>query len=104
MNCDLKSIKISDTTKIIEKDAFVCSTIEAINLGNGLERIEKRGFANVYSLKSIVIPESVKYIGDDAFFNYTNFTNIYVRGKKNASEFKDGIGKRWSGLFPVKYI
>lgn len=104
LNCDLKSIKISDTTKIIEKDAFVCSTIEAINLGNGLERIEKRGFANVYSLKFIVIPESVKYIGDDAFFNYTNFTNIYVRGKKNASEFKDGIGKRWSGLFPVKYI
>ncbi len=104
LNCDLKSIKISDTTKIIEKDAFVCSTIEAINLGNGLERIEKRGFANVYSLKFIVIPESVKYIGDDTFFNYTNFTNIYVRGKKNASEFKDGIGKRWSGLFPVKYI
>ena len=104
LNCDLKSIKISDTTEIIEKDAFVCSTIEAINLGNGLERIEKRGFANVYSLKFIVIPESVKYIGDEAFFNYTNFTNIYVRGKKNASEFKDGIGKRWSGLFPVKYI
>lgn len=104
LNCDLKSIKISDTTKIIEKDAFVCSTIEVINLGNGLERIGKRGFANVYSLKFIVIPESVKYIVDDAFFNYTNFTNIYVRGKKNASEFKDGIGKRWSGLFPVKYI
>ena len=48
---------------------------------NYVVRIANGAFKNCSGLKSIVIPESVKVIGDEAFYWCINVENIYIQGE-----------------------
>lgn len=68
-----RSIKLSKNLKCIEKGAMVTeprlndSTINRIDLPNGLKYVGPIAFLGFTSLKSISIPASVDHIGDYAF-------------------------------------
>lgn len=104
INCNLEYIRFNSMTRIIEESAFCGSDLRRVDFGEGLERIERRAFANSPSLNYVVIPKDVRYIGDEAFFSYFGAADIYVMGKKDESGFIDGVGKRWQGSSTVEYI
>ncbi|MCD4714931.1 MAG: leucine-rich repeat domain-containing protein [Clostridiales bacterium] len=92
----LKAIDLPNQVKQVGEGAFFgLRNVEEINLGNGLESIEKYAFYGVGSYEGIelVIPESVKYIGESAFAN-VNITHVYFyaedvvfqEGDSNSSE------------------
>lgn len=88
---NLKKIEIPNSVVTIEEDAFFCSDVEKILLNDGLQRIKAYAFQStnikeisfprtVYhidhasfrdcrKLKNITFPLSLKYIGEEAFFN-----------------------------------
>lgn len=103
INCRLESIKFNSMARIIEESAFCGSDIKKVSFGEGLEIIERRAFANSPYLGIVVIPKSVKYIGDEAFFSCFGAADIWVEEKKDESDFIDGVGKRWHGGSVVKY-
>ena len=57
---------------------FYCSNIESIIIPNSVESIGDDAFAWCRSLKSIIIPDSVKWIGDDAFIWCKNLKSIVI--------------------------
>ena len=67
-NIPLKSVKIGNGIKTIEKDTFnYCADIEALELGNSIETIGEAAFYNCSSLEALVLPESLKTIEKEAF-------------------------------------
>ena len=66
-NVSLQNLIVSDTVKIIGRDAAGSSEIYNIQLGNQVESIGAGAFSNVWYLEEIVLPDSVKEIGYGAF-------------------------------------
>ena len=64
-NCEsLKSVELPDNVKTIGKWAFAaCPNLESVTM-NGVERIEEGAFCG---LTSVHLPNSLKFIGDEAF-------------------------------------
>lgn len=74
-NSNLKTIYGTSFTGAL--GAFAnCTSLENINLPEGLTDIKKGAFSGCTSLKNIVIPESVTSIGDVAFSGCTNLESI----------------------------
>ena len=57
-----------------------------IDLGENLEKIGGQIFYNCTSLKSIIIPQSVKSIANSAFEHVQNLKEIIINNKENAIE------------------
>jgi len=110
----LKKAVLPNGLKEISFEAFAETALEEISLPDSLESIGQAAFRNgfpvrlykknelgemvlfyekhVYSnLSSIVIPESVTYIGDEAFFGRENLNSI----KFEALDKVEYIGKDW---------
>lgn len=68
-NTQMKEINIPSNVKTIEDCAFMFSALEKINVEEGLESIGKEAFAYSSYLDGtdITLPNSVTYIGDNAF-------------------------------------
>lgn len=62
-----KEYEVPDTTEIIEYGAFSFSHIETVVLPEGLKRIENLAFIYTPFLNAPVFPESLEYIGENAF-------------------------------------
>ncbi|MDE6473467.1 MAG: leucine-rich repeat domain-containing protein, partial [Ureaplasma sp.] len=68
-NKNLKNIILPKNTKEIGERSFrCCISLESINLPNTLKKINDQAFAES-GLKSLVIPESVTYLGSGIFMN-----------------------------------
>lgn len=89
--CEIETIIISDTVKVIEPFAFVrnnavktvvlgdntrvlrpyafdtCNNLVTVELNQGLEVIDEYVFSNCEKLENVTIPDSVQYIGRRAF-------------------------------------
>lgn len=79
------TLVIPDSVKVIGNDAFsLCRSLKTLVLGNSVERIEQRAFFgctrlnNAASDGDLVIPESVKSIGEAAFMNCSGFTGQLI--------------------------
>jgi len=72
----VQSVSISDSVKVIGMYAFFASNVDALSLGNGVEIIAPFAFYACRKLKTLVIPDSVTYIGKYAFCNGEVLTNI----------------------------
>ena len=80
-NPNLKEIVIPESVKQIGDTAFYnCSAVESITFeGNNLERLERGAFWNCNSVsENIVLPESLQYIGEYAFCQIYDITEIVV--------------------------
>lgn len=68
LNCtDINEVSFPSTITVIGDNAFMHSSLETLNLPNGLNHIGKMAFAQCQQLTKIFIPGSVKFIGERAF-------------------------------------
>ena len=77
-NQSIRKVTLPDSIKVIESDAFASSTLEEINLPEGLEDIGYEAFEYCQSLKSITIPDSVTFISSWAFNNCTSLESAKI--------------------------
>ena len=64
----LRSVKLPSTLRVIEEGAFMlCLSLSRLELPQGIEELRDMCFENS-ALEEIVIPESCRYIGEEAFF------------------------------------
>lgn len=98
-DCDnLRSIEMPSTLEEIKKHAFSsCNELSEIILNEGLKKIQNVIYSGS-KLMSIVIPESVEYIGSCAFGN-ENMT-IYCKAEEKPSEWEND----WNLIYGADYI
>ncbi len=63
----IHNVALPSTVAEIGEYAFSLASLEQIDLGSGLKRIGNNAFAGNGNLKTITIPSSCTYIGDNAF-------------------------------------
>lgn len=68
-NCaKLRRVKLPSTLKVIEEGAFMlCFSLSRLELPKGIEELRDMCLENS-ALEEITIPDSCRYIGEDAFF------------------------------------
>ena len=71
---------IHETATRIAPFIFQGEPISAIEIPEGIKRIEEGAFADCAQLKSIVIPASVEYIGEGAFMGCTSLEEVEFKG------------------------
>lgn len=76
-NHSLKTYDIPANVKQIDYAAFRYSSLESVNIPNGVTIISRNAFANSYDLKDVSIPDGVTIIGSNAF-QLTNIENITI--------------------------
>ena len=79
---------VPDGVKIIGSYAFSRSNIESIIIPEGVEEIKNNAFADCLNLKEVVIPSTVKVLGYD-FQNYNVFIGCSSLEKISISENND---------------
>ena len=92
-NCtSITGVTIPDSVKVIEEGAFEdCSYLTTVRIGNGVESIGSRAFLYT-SISSIVIPDSVTFVGYDLFGAHlddphpTKMYGITINGKLRLNE------------------
>ncbi len=97
--------KVPDSVKVIAERAFHSCDLSEIAFGNGLTDIEKRGFDESKALKRIALPESLANIGEGAFSECYNLTEIYYDGNEEMWRriTKGGRNKGLDKLVVYKY-
>lgn len=74
----LKSVKIANSVKIIERYAFFyCEALTDLDLGTGVTTIELMAFNSCFSLKSVVLPASLQTLNAESFSD-SGITGIAV--------------------------
>ena len=80
-----------DSLKQISQFAFAsCYNLENVYLNYGLKSIERGAFVNCKSLNYVVLPDTVKYIGSQAFTHGTIFSNTTFTPDTWARDFAVG--------------
>ena len=103
-NANLTDVEMASTVQYLKNNAFsMCSSLESIDLPEGLLYIGNQAFLNV-PLKSVTLPDSLKYVGTQAFealkYDYSTYPAIttYV----GASEITLGggvTGLGWNAFY-----
>ncbi len=88
---DLRSITLPSTLKRIEEKAFFRCSFEEIALPDTLSYIGKDAFGYCVNLTELEIPGSVTEIGEYAFYNCTKLLKITL----DTSEASVTLGKSW---------
>jgi len=73
-----KPLVFPETIKAVSEEAFIGLTVEEIDLGDGVEIIGARAFANCKNLVFLDLPDNVQ-IGENAFEGCPNLTLICTR-------------------------
>ena len=74
----LKEITIPEGVTKIDSRAFLqCKRLKKVNLPNTLEEIDLKAFEQ-YGFSNIVLPSSLKTIGDSAFLSCSNLNNLTI--------------------------
>jgi hypothetical protein len=101
----VKEINIPDTVKILDIGSFSFSLLEKINFTNGslLEKINQNCFA--YSkLINLKLPNTVKYIGMNAFFKCLNTINISNKSLLNHIDYLSFSNSLITKIFIPKHV
>ena len=75
---DFAKLEIPEHVKSLSKNMFNNSKINKLVLNEGIESIEQ-GALSGYTAKEIILPKSLKYIGN---YNFSQATTIHVMGKR----------------------
>ena len=81
-------LRLPHALKEIRDESFMGTTADKVVIGEMCERIGARAFAGCWSLKVVVIPESVTEIADDAFENLGRLIIVAPEGSA-AETFAD---------------
>lgn len=64
----VRVLRLSDSVKTLGAQSFAwCANLEIVEMGNGVERIERSAFEHCPKLKTVVWSETLEVIGDNAF-------------------------------------
>lgn len=74
---DIKSIKIPNTVKVIEDDAFINSNIQEVQMPSSLEYLGAHAFENCPFLVEITIPKGISEIKAATFLKCSNLKTIH---------------------------
>ena len=77
----LEKIEIPSSIRIIRDAAFAfCGNLKEVTFqeDSQLEQIGIGAFKYCHSLKSLELPEGLRYIGDRAFYNCNSLENIFI--------------------------
>ena len=78
---NLLSICLPSSVIEIEEETFLaCTTLQSIDLSNGLSKIGGFAFHACENLRSITLPESVLEVGENTFVDCHNLTNVILLG------------------------
>ena len=80
---------------MIEDEAFEATAAQAVLLTDSLSEIGERAFADSPNLKSVIIPESVVFIGEHAF---DGVSDLVLHGEKNS------YAARWAEEHNVTFV
>ena len=104
LNSEIDGVfNIPNGVTVIDVSLFYnCSLIEEVNIGNGVTAIEQTAFYGCANLRkfnssndnSIIIPNTVEYIGQSAFSSSANITEMTI----------PFVGKQADGYYPFGYI
>lgn len=92
----LSKVVIPASLKKIGKFAFYCQNIENMVFQDGLLAVEYMAFASCDQIKKIEIPSTMQLIGEDAFSDCFNLSNIICNAVEPPSVMKgafDGVAK-----------
>jgi hypothetical protein len=85
-NQTIKKVTLPSTIKEIESNAFSNSTIKEINIPSACEKIKDAAFYGCENLRSIMVPKTVKEIGEYALYNtihiYTDSSDVSMWNEK----------------------
>ena len=59
----------------------MCTSLENINIGEGVKIIDDMAFYNCAKIESIYIPNNIVVIGKQAFFNCLSLRTVYIDNK-----------------------
>ena len=71
-----KEIELPDSVRTIGKAAFACCDAVSITLNEGLEIIEQDAFNRCTNLNNIVLPSTLRRLGNGAFVGCENLSNV----------------------------
>ena len=95
MYTQIESIVLGENIKELEKGAFFYSNnyLQEVIFNDKLEIIGDDAFSQCYMLTNIVLPDSVTYIGDSAFFNIHHLKITVGSGLKTIGDeaFKNSL-------------
>ena len=74
----IKSVKITDDTRVYSMAFHNCDWIESIEINEGVTSISSQAFYNCSGITHFVIPETVTDIGYQAFYNCTGLEGIII--------------------------
>ena len=74
------SITIPNSVTVIGSGAFKAPQLQSVKFGTGIRRIESSTFAGT-SLREVVIPQNVTYIGESAFGDCKKLTKVTIHNK-----------------------
>lgn len=80
----ITSLTIPDSVTTIGSSFIACTELETLKIGKGITKLD--GFAGCSSLKTVIIPETVKSIDWMAFYDCSDIENVYYAGSE--SEWK----------------
>ncbi len=70
---------------VIGEKSIISTTVYNLTLGEGIEIIEANAFINNRQIKSLTLPDSLKIIGEKAFYDLTTLEKVI--GGKNVEEY-----------------
>jgi len=91
-NDTLEKIKMPDSLKIIEGQAFQnCKSLKSINFNEGLTTIDFFAFNGCDSLKFIQLPDTLSSIGKGVFSSCSKIQSFEINEKNKNFVFDSGI-------------
>ena len=101
---NLSSVVIPPSVETIGAGAFHrCYSLESVTFNSGLKRIEngnwKGAFMDCTSLKELILPETLEYIGDMAFVGCSNLETILL--PESINDYGSNVFAQCSGLKKV---
>ncbi len=98
-----RSIIVPDSVTSIGERAFaMCSMLDTVTLGNGIEKINASTFSDCITMRSIIIPNSVTIIGEKAFDNCVSLEAVTIGN--GVTKICQAAFEDCGGIINVNYV
>ena len=76
--CGLTSVVIPESLKFLGEDVFILSLLERVEILAPLDTIPSGTFYSCKNLKEVVLPNTVKVLGDKSFYECESLQSIFI--------------------------
>jgi hypothetical protein len=91
-NSSIESIELPEGMRTIGYSAFfTCPNLCSITIPSTINKIDDHAFWNCKKLEAITLPEKISFVGDAAFFGCSSLQSINIAGRSDYYSTKDGV-------------